>query len=344
MKYKVITDIREFKLLESEWNMLFDNNTYTVFQSFVFNYYSWKEILNHSSSNSLFIIKIIQDNITVGFFPLYNDKTNTLRFINDIHSDFCDLVLDKEIDLKKLFQFILKDCEQKKIQLINLKENSILTQFSACQTQYDFSFSMSENYSYIEVDKGIFPGNCNKIFSKQKNKVRRIIKKYPNYQHEVLFKSYCDFPINEILRLREKMLKNGTRNNNFLPLSQLKLIEKLYDNQYVEISLIIDNEAKAISFVMKNKNESMFWIDLYDDVQMVNLYNYISYISLKSADNNVCINFGRGTYNYKISNFSADIQDLYTLHVFSSKLLKINYIIKNYVLGILRLLYRKFKK
>ena len=95
MQFKVITDIREFKLLESEWNLLFDRNTYSVFQSFVFNYYSWKEILTHSSSNSLFIIKIIQENITVGFFPLYNDKTNTLRFINDVHSDFCDLVLGK---------------------------------------------------------------------------------------------------------------------------------------------------------------------------------------------------------------------------------------------------------
>jgi len=266
-----------------------------------------------------------------------------LRFINDVHSDFCDLVLDKEIDLRKLFQFILNDCEQKKIQLINLKENSILTQFNASQSKYNFSFFVSGNYSDLEVAKGIFPGNCNKLLSKQKTEIRRIIKKCSNYQDEVLFKSYCDFPINEILRLKEKMIKNGSRNNNFLPLNQLRLIKKLYDNQYVEISLIKDNEVKAISFVMKDKNESIFWIDLYDDFQMVNLYNYISYIALKSADNKVCINFGRGTYNYKTSNFKPDIRELYALHVFSSKSLKISYIIKSYVIGMIRLLYRKFK-
>ena len=343
MQYKVITDIREFKLLEPEWNLLFDRNTYSVFQSFVFNYYSWKEILTHSSSNSLFIIKIIQDNIAVGFFPLYNDKTNTLRFINDVHSDFCDLVLDKEIDLKKLFQFILNDCNHKKLHLINLKENSILTQFNAHQTQYNFSFSVSENYSDLEINKGIFPSNCNKLLSKQKTEIRRIIKKNSNYKHEVLSKIYCDFPINEILILKEKMIKNSSRNNTFLPLSQLTLIEKLYDNQYIEISLIKDNDVKAISFVMKNKNESMFWIDLYDDVQMVNLYNYISYISLKSADNKVCINFGRGAYSYKISNFAPEIRELYALYIFSSKSLKISYIIKNYFIGMIRLLYRNFK-
>jgi hypothetical protein len=343
MQYKVITDIREFKLLEPEWNLIFDRNTYSVFQSFVFNYYSWKEILTHSSSNSLFIIKIIQDNIAVGFFPLYNDKTNTLRFINDVHSDFCDLVLDKEIDLKKLFQFILNDCKHKKLQLINLKENSILTQFNAYQNQYNFSFTGSENYSDLEVDKGLFPSNCNKLLSKQKTEIRRIIKKNSNYKHEILSKIYCAFPINEILILKEKMIKNSGRNNAFLPLSQLTLIEKLYDNQYIEISLIKDNDVKAISFVLKNKNESMFWIDLYDDVQMVNLYNYISYISLKSADSKVCINFGRGAYSYKISNFAPEIRELYALYIFSSKSLKIRYIIKNYFLGMIRLLYRKFK-
>ncbi len=343
MHYKVITDIREFKLLEPEWNLLFDRHIYSVFQSFVFNYYSWKEILTHSSSNSLFIIKIIQNNISVGFLPLYNDKTNTLRFINDVHSDFCDIILDKEIDLNNLLQFILNDCNQKKLQLINLKENSILTQFNNYRNQYNFSFSVSEKYSDLEVDKGIFPGNCNKLLSKQKTEIRRIKKKNPNYKHEVLSVIYCTFPTNEILILKEKMIKNSSRNNSFLPLSQLNLIKKLYDNQYIEISLIKDNDVKAISFIMKNKNESMFWIDLYDDVQMVNLYNYISYISLKSVDNKVSINFGRGMYNYKISNFAPDIRELYALHIFSSKSLKISYIIKSYVLGLIRFLYRKFK-
>ena len=177
----------------------------------------------------------------------------------------------------------------------------------------------------------------------QKTEIRRIIKKNPNYKHEFLSKSHCNFPIIEILRLKEKMIKNGNRNNNFLSLKQLKLIEKLYYNKYIEISLIKDNEVRALSFIMRNKNESMFWIDLYDDVQMVNLYNYISYISLKSADNKVCINFGRGAYNYKIYNFAPNIRELYALNVFSNKLLKISYIIKDYVTDIIRLIYKKIK-
>ena len=344
MQFKVITDIREFKLLEREWNLLFDRNTYSVFQSFVFNYYSWKEILMHSSSNSLFIIKIIKDNIAIGFFPLYNDKTNTLRFINDVHSDFCDVILGKEIDLNNLLQFILKDCEQKKLQLINLKENSILTQYTISHNQRNLTSSVSEKYTEFEVDKGIFPNNFDKLLSKERSEIRRIVKKNVNCKHEVLAKSHCDFPINEILTLKEKVIKNGSRNNDFLPINQLKLIEKLYNHQYIEISLIKDSEVRAILFVMKNKNDSLFWIDLYDNLGYTStLYNYISYITAKSLNNKIFINLGRGAYKWKIAKFRPNIRELYTVNIFSSTFLKVNHIIKSYIIAIITLLYRKFK-
>lgn len=344
MQFKVITDIREFKLLECEWNLLFDRNTYSVFQSFVFNYYSWKEILMHSSSNSLFIIKIIQDNITIGFFPLYNDKTNTLRFINDVHSDFCDVLLGKEIDLNKLFQFILNDCEQKKLQLINLKKNSILTQFAVSHNQRNLTSFVSEKYTEFEVDKGIFPNNRDKLLNKERGEIRRIVKKNVNCKHEMLDKSHCDFPLNKILTLKEKMIKNGSRNNDFLPINQLKLIEKLYNHQYIEISCVKDSEVRAILFVLKNKNNSLFWIDLYDNIGYTStLYNYISYITAKSLNNKICINLGRGAYKWKLAKFRPDIRVLYTVNIFSSTFLKVNYTIKSHIIAVITLLYRKFK-
>ena len=344
MHYKVITDIREFKLLEPEWNLLFDRHIYSVFQSFVFNYYSWKEILTHSSSNSLFIIKIIQNNISVGFLPLYNDKTNTLRFINDVHSDFCDIILDKEIDLNNLLQFIFKDCEQKKIQLINLKENSIFTQFSISNKQYNLSSYVSEKYTDFEVNKGLFPNNYTKLLSKERYEIRRILKKNLNCKFYVLSKSNSDFPVDEILKLRQKMINNRSRNNNFLPINLLKLIEKLYNSHYVEISYVKDSEVRAILFVMKNKNYSLFWINLFDNLGYTSdLYNYISYIAVKSLENKICINLGRGAYKWKIAKFRPNIYELYTVNFFSSWFFRLNFIIKKHFLSIITLIYRKFK-
>ena len=75
MQFEVVRNIKDFKSLENEWDLLFDRcENLSVFQTFIFNYSSWKEILSQSSSNSLFIIKIIEDHITIGILPFYNDK------------------------------------------------------------------------------------------------------------------------------------------------------------------------------------------------------------------------------------------------------------------------------
>jgi hypothetical protein len=118
---------------------------------------------------------------------------------------------------------------------------------------------------------------------------------------------------------------------NIFSYSQLLLIEELYLNGKVVLSIVSERGIiNAISFIINSPSEYLVWIDMYDDSKIINLYNYISYISLKSVDNKVCINFGRGAYSYKISNFAPEIRELYALYIFSSKSLKIRYIIKNY--------------
>ena len=344
MQYKIISDVRDFKLLEDEWKMLYNRNIFSVFQSFVFNYYSWKEILLESSLNSLFLVKIIQNNITIGFFPLYRDKANTLRFINDVHSDFCDIILDQEIILDDLLHFIFKDCEQKKMQLINLKENSILTQFSLINKQYNLISYVSEKYTDFKVNIGLFPDNCARLLCKERGEIRRIVKKSLNCKHYVLSKIHSDFPVDEILKLRQKMIDNGSRNNKFLPSNQLKLIEKLYNNNYIDISCVKDSEVTAILFVIKNENESLFWIDLYDNLRYTStLNNYISYISARSLKEKVCINLGRGAYSWKIAKFRPNIYKLYTVNIFSNKLFRLIFAINRGIISLITVIYRKFK-
>ena len=343
MQYKIITDVKEFKLLEEEWNLLFDSRIYSVFQSFLFNYYSWKDVLCHFSKNKLFIIKITEDNITIGLFPLYIDQKNKLRFINDINADFCDIILSKKIDFDNLFQFILNDCKQKRIQLINLKEDSMLTHFGSNHFQSNINFSAFESYTELKVDKGIFPYNCNKLNKKRRNEIKRILSKNSIYKHEILVKDHSIFPINEILTLKEKMIKNGSRDKNFLPTNQLKLIERLYDSNQIEISLVKDGEVIAILFIVKNNNNFLLWIDLYDDIQVISFYNYISFIAVTSLNKDICINFGRGAYKWKVSKFRPDIQELYRLNFYSNGLYCTIHIITSYILAAVKLMYRKFK-
>ena len=61
------------------------------------------------------------------------------------------------------------------------------------------------------------------------------------------------------------MIQDGIRKTNFLTNNQLRLIETLYNNKYIEISRIKDKDVKAILFVMRNNDNVLFWIDLYDN-------------------------------------------------------------------------------
>lgn len=345
MQFKVVKSIKEFKSLEKEWDLLFDRcENLSVFQSFIFNYSSWQEILSQSSSNSLFIIKIIEDHITIGILPFYNDRNNILRFINDIHCDSCDIISTKKIDFSFLFQLIIFDYQQSHIKLINLKKTSVLADFGFRNNFSNIIFSISQSYTDFEVEKGVFPYNYSKLLSRERKEIKRIIKKNFDCDHDLLNKNNCDFPIDDILFLKNKMIQDGIRKTNFLTNNQLRLIETLYNNRDIEISRIKDKDVKAILFVIRNNDNVLFWIDLYDNnTYAVALYNCICYIRSKSLNNRICINLGRGNYKWKLAKFKPEIRELYTINLFSNGFLRISYIIKSYIFYIIRLTYIKFK-
>ena len=345
MQFEVIKSIQDFKSIKNEWNLLFDKiHTCSIFQSFIFNYISWKEMFSHSSSNSLFIIKIIEDNAMIGVLPLYNDSKNTLRFINDIHCDFCDIILSKEINLSVLFYSLIHDYKQTKIKLINIRKNSIIYSFGLDNNFSNIIFFPSEYFTSFQVKEGNYPDNYDKLLCRERGEIRRIIKKNSNCEHIILNKSNCDFPIDDILILRNKMISHGIRNNNFLTRNHLKLIQILYNNDLIEISCIRDKQIRALLFVMKNKDYNLYWIDVYDNnTYTATLYNYIAYIKSKSLISQICINLGRGDYNWKIKKFRPEIHELYTLNIFSNIFLKINYIIKSFILSKIKSIYIKFK-
>ena len=346
MQFELVNNINEFKFLERDWNFIFDKSeNLSVFQSFIFNYCSWEEILSKSSSNTLFIIKIIEAQMTVGILPLYIDRKNVLRFINDIHCDFCDIVSNNNIDFTLLFRFIIYECKQTQIRLINLKKVSVLANFGFQNMFPNIIFSVSDNYSDFEVEKGVFPYNYSNLLSRERKEINRIIKKNFDSKYELLNKDICDFPIDDVLNLREKMISCGLRNNDFLKINHIKLIEHLYNNKYIEISRIKDKNIKAILFVIRNHNNMLLWIDLYDNHEYaVALYNCISYIKDKSQNNKICINLGRGIYKWKLLKFKPQIKELYTINIFSNSFIRIIHIIKSYLINIIRLIYIKFKK
>ena len=201
-----------------------------------------------------------------------------------------------------------------------------------------------EKYSVVHLSKGVFPENYQELKSKQKTGFRRVHKKNKNKTHLILKVAQAPFPKEDIILLKQNMISLGFRNKNFLPENQINLIENLYNSKKIMISVIKStNKINAISLVLEKENEYLFWIDMFDDSKMVNIFNYISLMQKLSAMNPVVMNLGRGLYNYKTSNFKPSIKQLFAIYIFSNKLEKIKFQLRNRIIAILKPIYKKIK-
>ena len=111
MKINIITNIEAFKALKEDWDILFSKSNCTVFQSFDFNYYSWKHELISDNRNQLAIAVITINESIVAIFPFYIDSNKQLRFINDIHFDFCDFITKESINFSITTPFLIRFCD-----------------------------------------------------------------------------------------------------------------------------------------------------------------------------------------------------------------------------------------
>lgn len=340
MNYKIVKNIEEFKSLKQDWNRLYkENQKYSVFQSFDFNYYSWKYSLEYIDIN-LSIILVLKDLEITSILPFYIDKYKRLRFINDIHSDFCDIISKVDIDFNRVKKYIQSEFKIKSVHLINLREDSnLINDFLS------YNLVEGEKYSVIALEKGRFPDNFSTYKSKQKTEFKRILKINNGKTHQILNFPEDDFPERNIDKLRKKMIGLGIRNESFLPTSQVKLIKQLYHEKLLSISVVKSNTSvNAISFILNDQCQRIIWIDMFDESKMINLFNYISLFSSFSEKNSININFGRGTYGYKISNFLPEIKPLYSIFLFSSNWQEFKFRFNTNVFSILRYLYKKIKK
>ena len=107
MKVKVISEIKKFHELQEDWNALFNTKKHTVFQSFLFNYYSWKFELNNNK-NQLCLFLLYDKSCLTTIFPFYLDSKKRIRFINDQHADFCDILTSVEFDFDLFYSVFSK--------------------------------------------------------------------------------------------------------------------------------------------------------------------------------------------------------------------------------------------
>ena len=409
VKIEIIREVNHLKSIKEEWDYLFQSNLCnTIFQSFNFYYYSY---VNFHSNDKLFVI-ILRDEISdkiLSILPLCIIR-RTLQFINNVHADYSDILVDKSykninifLSLEiNLFEHIFLSDEFDSIRFHNLKESSnLLKILHKIHHQIDnnsrwFSLNLVNKFhSNLSLTKtNNFPDNFDHLVNRQKRRLRRILKKYntditihtsSRFNNDIVLDSHNniyfsrDFPRKELLNLRGHMIRESLRSKYFLCDKFVILIENLFNSGDLFISSLkwVDtDETVALSIMHKSflepleshdsksyeasnveiKNLSYsFWIDLYKNQQMINIYHNTSIIKLltnkesidfkkndlSSKSDIINFDFGRGTYDYKMQNFIPKIVQTQNIYYFRSNFRKMLFNIFNYFNQILRLILKK---
>ena len=345
MKIKIISEIQDFLDYKNQWDAIFNIHDYSFFQSFEFNYYSWINELSINKLNRLCIISLVNNGLVSTILPLYIDSKKRLRFINDDHADFCDVLSKEKFDLETILSKTRDRFKFHSVHFINCTKDSFLYNLFNGNELNNSLLIPNAKYSDISISSGSFPNNLIRYKSKQKTEFRRVKKKNLDKEHNILRKEDSDFPIDEIYHLRERIINLRLRKDNFSDESRLLLLKELYNSNRIIISLVKTKDTtNAISFISRNNNKYLFWIDMYDNSKMINIYNYISFIENVSLNHSVNINFGRGVYNYKLENFKPDIKQLFSAHIFQSKFRLNLFLAIERIINFFKLVYKKFKK
>lgn len=308
MKVSVIKNKEALLLIKIEWDKIFFEGEYTIFQSFQFCYNSL-----HKKSKP-FIICLENEGEIKEIWPL-EYISNRLRLINDTHADFCDILSTSESVIVQ--EYLKENNLLGKLRLRNLKQNSNIEKVLNGLSFY--TKSTSTYYTFLSLKQTEnFPDNFTHFVYRQRRRLKRILKKY-SADHKIYVRSNDKFPIVEVLTLRNKMIEEKIRRKNFLDSDFLDLVKKLYNTNNLIVSIIkSDDEILGVSLLFKYKNNYSFWVDLYNNKPMANLYHNIFFINKISQENDAIFNFGRGAYNYKIQNFKPEISKLYELNIFDN--------------------------
>lgn len=344
---EVIYNINALDKIRENWERLFSKSHNIIFQSFNYTRLSWEFIANENYKNRLHILlSFNKKNELIAIFPFYIDHHSTLRFINDKHTDFCDLIIDSNPEnhysiFEELSLYIINCSLIKSIKLINICPSSPLIPYLKIFNKNAFIYSSNE-YSYVCLKKAIniLDVNFTYLNSHRRKALNSIIRKKGEYDLKVFRKDIDMFPEVQLNYLIKIMVDNKSRSKSYFNNNFLNFIRECYDLNLIEIPILFNSNlpiSLGITFINEYNTYLVRWIILYVEPKY-NLWNNILYMDFKSSENDLIMNFGRGAYDYKMKNFKPIVENLYNI-VYSKSLfgkLKFLFLINfNYIYNII---------
>jgi hypothetical protein len=125
------------------------------------------------------------------------------------------------------------------------------------------------------------------------------------------------YPKNEVETLIKVMETAGIRTEAYFSEAMLKFWQKLYESEVLSLALLYEGETVMscnFMFYDERRREYIKWIMLYRE----NNWNMILNILLVDhiyTQGGGSINFARGIYDYKLSNFHPDVKPLFCVKI-----------------------------
>lgn len=352
MSLHVIRSTEELIQLRDSWGDLYKkSSSATVFQSYEYNLSAWNFIKIHDKAENLYIvIDKDQSGALNLILPCYIDERGYLRFINDLHTDFCDcLISDNSTSIhhlmEDLFELIQKESEITFLYFDNLRGGSPLTPYFKVFGNNTMIFSQTEHTSlHLQKEKS-YPESFSHLKSKERAKLKKILRDAPPMNLKHFKSSEQVFPEEVLQQLWKEITDRGLRSRSYLNPDFFNFTRDMYQNGLLEIILLHDPEtdnpaAAAYFYVSSEQNFWMQWVILCADKRL-NLPLDILCCNEFSKVNEGILDFGRGGYFYKVHNFKPEIKPLYRLLL--SKNLRGNlYILYRVMIAHLRKTYNKY--
>lgn len=341
MKVKVIKKTDEFLQISEVWKKKYEENeSNSFFQSFEWNYHWY---LNNLYSEGLFIILFYKEdylNECSLICPTYIDEKGRLRFISDIHSDFCDTLVSNLSDtdsneITNLFkELICNNSDIRKIHFMNFSDKN--SDISILLKNFNSYYSKSIPTAFFNLEKEKeFPYSAKHFKSSNRKRINKNIKRFLDYESQLINVNILKFPKEDILRLRDYMVRSGIRKLDFFNDKMINAVNELYDKELVDINMVShEGEVKSIIVIFKNHNSYQLWVSLFMDIPHISVFTINSFLKLLNED--VRIDLGRGLYSFKVMNYAPNVKWLNEFFFSKNKLDYIIFIIKMHLKSIVK--------
>lgn len=324
---EIISTRESLDAIKRDWEQLFEaDSTATPFQRFEYIVASLN--FNENWDNLHILIYRLHSKEVVAIFPFVLQK-GRLEFINASHTDFCNALIDPAHNNYALYrsvaEYIKENKNIKAVRLENLlRDSSLIASFKA-----DFPYCIIRDcnfYSTVEIIKNSeqehFVDGITSLNSKKRINLK---KKYKQFSADCEFRIVSitkknSFPKEILSDLVNTMISQGSRSGSYFDRKMFKFWEEMFNGGLVEIGILFEKDVpKVCQFIFPDNKrmeliqwmlvfEKPIWNGRANIMECENAYN-----------SGYSINFARGIYPYKMTNFHPSVYPLFRVDIAKTK-------------------------